>query len=181
VISTLVVCGGLPLLIHAAGASAADPLSSSMASACFFLADGGDQPVFVNSATINDPDDSDDDGDDDAPGGDAAIVIDVHHQTSFALLEEQIHVPVPIWMSRTQDGHALRGPPSGDDDNSLSDDEDDDDDDDSDDSDQLKSLRTAAAPLDGGCRSHVLASQTACASNSATPGHALRAPPARAL
>ena len=97
------------------------------------------------------------------------------------LLAERVHVPVPVWISRTQDGHALRGPPSlSDDDGYLFDG--DDEDDDEDDFDQLKGLRTAASTDQGSCRIEYFAGYVpVCAPSSPTRGHSLRAPPARAL
>jgi hypothetical protein len=179
VVSTLVVCGGLPLLIHAAAAPASDPLTASFPLTCGLAADAAGHAVWTNQAALDDPDSSDDDGDDDVPGGDAAITVDTHQHGVVGPLAEQIHVPIEVWISHTRDGHALRGPPALDDDNSLSDN---DDEDDEDDDDQLKTLRTVVAVADTSCRTHLVASPVAArAPSSPLRGHSLRAPPARAL
>jgi hypothetical protein len=180
VVSTLVICGGLPLLIHAASAPAGDPITASFPLTCGLAADAAGHAVWTNQAALDDPDSSDDDGDDDVPGGGAAITVDAHHQIVVRLLGEPIHVPIEVWISHPSDGHALRGPPSLDDeDSSLSDN---DDDDDEDDDDQLKTLGTVAAVADTSCRTHLVASPVAArAPNSPLRGHSLRAPPARSL
>jgi len=179
-VSTLVVCGGLPLLMNAV-ASAGETPAAAFPSVCTLAAEGAPQPVWSNGLLLDSPDDSDDDGDDDAPGGDAAIVVAVHHHTDGGLLEEVVDLPVHSWISHSQDRPTLRGPPSlTDDDGSLSDNDDDDEDDD--DSDQLKAFCAAASVSDDGCRTHALAIRTpARASSSPTRGYSLRAPPARTV
>jgi len=182
VASTLVVCGGLPLLAWAMAAPGGDPLGASLFSVCPAVQGGPSHTVWTSTASIDDPDSSDDDdGDDDVPASGVAIVADVHHLSSDSIHSEAVAVPVDTWVSRTPDGVSLRGPPSlNDDDDSLNDN--DDDDDDSDDSDQLKALRAAASTVDAGVRAEFLASHVpARASSSPTLGHALRAPPERAL
>jgi len=182
VASTLVVCGGFPLLAWAMAAPGGDPLASSPFSVCAAAASGPSHAVWSSAASIDDPDSSDDDdGDDDVPASGVAIVTDVHHLNAGTIHSELIAVSVGTWVSRTPDGVSLRGPPSlNDDDDSLTDN--DDDDDDSDDSDQLKALRAAASTVDAGVRTEFLAGTVpARASSSPTLGHALRAPPERAL
>lgn len=182
VASTLVVCGGLPLLAWAMAAPGGDPLATSLLSVCPAVQGGASHAVWTSAASIDDPDSSDDDdGDDDVPASGVAIVADVHHLSADSIHSEAVAVPVDTWVSRTPDGVSLRGPPSlNDDDDSLNDN--DDDDDDSDDSDQLKALRAAASTVDAGVRAEFLASHVpARASSSPTLGHALRAPPERAL
>jgi hypothetical protein len=182
VASTLVVCGGLPLLAWAIAPPGGDPLAASLLSVCPAVQGEVSHAVWTSAASIDDPDSSDDDdGDDDVPASGVAIVADVHHLSSDSIHSEAVAVPVDTWVSRTPDGVSLRGPPSlNDDDDSLNDN--DDDDDDSDDSDQLKALRAAASTVDAGVRAEFLASHVpARASSSPTLGHALRAPPERAL
>ena len=183
--STLVVCGGLPLLAWAITGPGGDPLAAPFLSVCHATAGEVSHAVWTSAASIDSPDsdDDDDDGGDDAPGGSSvAIVADVHHLSAGIIRSEAVDVSIDTWISRTPDGVSLRGPPSlNDDDDSLTD-NDDDDDDDSDDSDQLKALRTAASTVDAGIRAEFLASHVpARASSSPTLGHPLRAPPERAL
>jgi hypothetical protein len=182
VASTLVVCGGLPLIAWAMAAPGGDPIAASFLSVCPAVAGHASHATWTSAASLDDPDSSDDDdGDDDVPGSGVAIVADVHHLSAGSIYGEAVHVPIDTWISRTPDSVSLRGPPSlSDDDDSLTDN--DDDDDDSDDSDQLKALRTAASTVDAGVRAEFLASHVpARASSSPTLGHALRAPPERAL
>jgi len=182
VASTLVVCGGLPLLAWAIAAPGGDPLAASLLSVCPAVEGGVSHAVWISATSIDDPDSSDDDdGDDDVPASGVAIVADVHHLSAGSLHSEAVAVSTDMWVSRTPDSVSLRGPPSlSDDDDSLTDN--DDDDDNSDDSDQLKALRAAASTVDAGVRAEFLASHVpARASSSPTLGHALRAPPERAL
>jgi hypothetical protein len=184
VASTLVVCGGLPLLAWAIVAPGGDPLAAPFLSVCPAVEGGASHAVWTSAASIDSPDsdDDDDDGGDDAPGGSSVAIVDpVHHLSAGSIHREAVDVSIDTWISRTPDGVSLRGPPSlSDDDDSLTDN--DDDDDDSDDSDQLKALRTAASTVDAGVRAEFLASHVpARTASSPTLGHALRAPPERAL
>ena len=181
VASTLVVCGGLPLLAWAISAPAADPIDASFLSACPAVAGHASHAVWTSAASLDAPDSSDDDGDDDAPGGGVAVAAAVPHANAAGVRAEAVEVAIDAWISRTPEGVALRGPPSlHDDDDNLTDN--DDDDDDGDDSDQLKVLRAAASTADAGCRSESIASDVpARITSSPTLGHALRAPPERAL
>jgi len=176
------VCGGLPLLAWAMAAPGGDPIVTSNLSVCPAVSGSSSPAAWTSAASLDDPDDSsDDDGDDDAPTGGVAIAVDLHQVSAGGIRAESVDVPIDVWISRTPDGVSLRGPPSlQDDDDSLNDN--DDDDDDSDDSDQLKALRAAASIQDTGVRAEFLASHVpARTASSPTLGHALRAPPERAL
>ena len=129
---TVVVCGGLVVLLPTP-AAANDVLTiTSIVDVldCVASADPvGEQQFTGNDASLDAPDSTDDDDDDDAPtGADAAIAVD---QCRTPICGDWLHV-APInaeaWISRTVDGHSLRGPPADDDTSSDSDFDGDDDD-----------------------------------------------------
>lgn len=182
--STLVVCGGLPLIAWAMAAPGGDPIAAAFLSVCPAVAGHASHATFpsaTSAATLDDPDSSDDDGDDDAPVGGVAVEAGVHHANAGGVRAEAVDVEIDAWISRSPEGVSLRGPPSlHDDDDNLTDN--DDDDDDGDDSDQLKVLRAAASTADASCRSESVAGYVpARRTSSPTLGHSLRAPPERAL
>lgn len=181
VASTLVVCGGLPLIAWAMAAPGSDPIAAAFLSVCPAAAGHASQAAFTSAASLDDPDSSDDEGDDDAPGGGVAVAAAVQHLDAGSVRAEAVDVAIDAWISRSPEGVSLRGPPSlHDDDDSLTDN--DDDDDDGDDSDQLKVLRAAASTADASSRTESVASYVpARRTSSPTLGHSLRAPPERAL
>ena len=181
VASTLVVCGGLPLIAWAMAAPGGDPIAAAFLSVCPAVAGHASHATWSSAASLDDPDSSDDDGDDDAPGGGVAVPVAVQHLNAGGVRAEAVDVAIDGWMSRSPEGVSLRGPPSlRDDDDNLTDN--DDDDDDGDDSDQLKVLRAAASTADASCRTESVASYVpARRTSSPTLGHSLRAPPERAL
>lgn len=130
---TLVVCGGLLLLLPTvATANGAPTIAVVPALDCAAAADrAGDQQFLADPAGLDAPDSCDDDDDDDAPSGaDAAITVDECRTRlgdhGLLLLE----VEIDGWISRTVEGHSLRGPPSDDQRSSDADDDVDGDDDD---------------------------------------------------
>ena len=56
VVTTLVVCGGLPLLIHALAAPGSDPLVSAFAAVCGVAAEAPAPPIWLNEPALDSPD-----------------------------------------------------------------------------------------------------------------------------
>jgi hypothetical protein len=130
---TLVVCGGLLVLLPAPVSSSGVSLAAIVpALECAASADRAGNHRLGGDAGLDAPDScDDDDDDDDAPSGsDAAIVIDESRTTSHDHAMDVVHIEVEPWMSRSVDGHSLRGPPAGEPDSSDADDDFDGDDDD---------------------------------------------------
>jgi hypothetical protein len=101
---TLVVCGGLVLMLPAPVAANGAPAIASVIPVfdCVASADPAQEQQFSNNASLDAPDSSDDD---------------------------VVHTKVEPWISRAVEGHSLRGPPPDDDDTSSDDDYDGDDND----------------------------------------------------
>jgi hypothetical protein len=130
---TLVVCGGLVLLLPATASSSGVPsIAVVPVFDCAASTDRAGDQQFTDDADLDAPDScDDDDDDDDAPtGSDAAIAIDDTRTTAADDVMELVQIEVGPWISRTVDGHSLRGPPAGDQNSSDADDDFDGDDDD---------------------------------------------------
>jgi hypothetical protein len=132
---TLGVCGGLVLLLPAPALSQGLPATISAIAVTDCDASGNpaaDYSLTGDEAGLSAPDcDDDGDDDDDAPtGSDAAIAVDPSRTTSDGSVIEDVHIDVEPWISRSVDGHSLRGPPAGDESSSDADDDYDSDDDD---------------------------------------------------
>jgi len=130
---TLVVCGGLVLLLPTPSSASGMPTIAVVpAPDCAASGDrAGDQQFTVDDAGLDAPDScDDDDDDDDAPSGsDAAIAVDECRTCVRGDALHVVHVKLDPWISRTVDGHSLRGPPRDDETSSDLDDIDTDDDD----------------------------------------------------
>jgi hypothetical protein len=130
---TLVVCGGLVLMLPMPVVASGAPMITSVVAVmdCVASADPArEQHVSNNDASLDAPDSSDDDDDDDAPtGADAAITVDQCRTPTRGGALYLVHTKVETWISRTVDGHSLRGPPQDDEDTSSDDDYDGDDND----------------------------------------------------
>jgi len=130
---TLVVCGGLVVLLSTPVAANGAPAITSIIPVfdCVASADPAREQQFSNNdASLDAPDSSDDDDDDDAPtGSDAAIVVDHCRTPDRGDVLHVVHTKVEGWISRSVEGHSLRGPPQDDDDTSSDDDYDGDDND----------------------------------------------------
>jgi hypothetical protein len=110
--STLIVCGGLVVLLPAT-AAAADLGVTSVSTVPCVNSHAGDATHQFNAGGVDSDDDdsSDDDGDDDVVGGDAAIETGSCELTSIAHVAhffETDSIP-PVFV--TSDGHSLRAPP----------------------------------------------------------------------
>jgi hypothetical protein len=130
---TVVVCGGLVLLLPTPALSQGLPatISPIAVTDCDASANSaGDHQVTADDGELSAPDSDDDDDEDDAPtGSDAAIAVDQCRTITRGDMIEVVHIEVEPWISRTVDGHSLRGPPAGDQTSSDTDDVDGDDDD----------------------------------------------------
>jgi hypothetical protein len=114
---TLVVCGGLVLLLPApAIANGAPTIAAVIAPGCAASADGAeDQQFTADGAGLDAPDSCEDDDDDDAPGGsDGAIAVDEIRTRVGNNARHGVHVKMDVWLSRAVEGHSLRGPPQND-------------------------------------------------------------------
>jgi hypothetical protein len=130
---TLVVCGGLLLLLPTtATANGAPAFAVVSALDCAASADrAGDQQFTADAAGLDAPDSCDDDDDDDVPSGsDAAITVDECRTRLGDDVLRLLDIRIDAWISRTVEGHSLRGPPPDDQRSSDADDEDVDGDDD---------------------------------------------------
>ncbi len=129
---TLVVCGGLVLLLPAPSSAATLPAMATVVPVldCRSAADpAGGHQITGNDASLDSPDSSDDDDEDDAPtGADAAIAVDQCRTPVRGDVLHVVYIKVPTWISRTVEGHSLRGPPADDDTSSDTDFDGDDDD-----------------------------------------------------
>jgi hypothetical protein len=130
---TLVVGAGLVLLLPVPTLAEGFPAAISMIAThpCHGSAEStrGHQ-LIGDDAELTAPDSDDDDDDDDAPtGSDAAIAVDHCRTTARGDVSDLVHVEAESWVSRTVEGHSLRGPPSDDDTSSDADDDYDNDDD----------------------------------------------------
>jgi hypothetical protein len=116
---TLVVCGGLVLLLPTPALS--QGLSATISPIAVIDCDASarsarDYQVAADAGKLSAPDSDDDDDDDDAPTGpDVAIAVDQCRSISDADVLHVVHVKVDAWISRSVDGHSLRGPPADDD------------------------------------------------------------------
>jgi hypothetical protein len=130
---TGIVCGGLVLLLPMAALSQGLPATISAISItdCDASANpAGNHALTSDDAELSAPDSDDDNDDDEAPtGSDAAIAADECLTISHGDVSYDLHVEVDPWISRTVDGHSLRGPPADDQTSSDADDLDGDDDD----------------------------------------------------
>jgi hypothetical protein len=130
---TLVVCGGLVLLLPTPASASSVPAITSVVSVldCVASTDPAGTHEFTGKdASLDAPDSSDDDDDDDATtGADAAITVDQCRTPTRGDVLHVVHVKVGTWISRTVEGHSLRGPPTDDQTSSDADDVDGDDDD----------------------------------------------------
>jgi hypothetical protein len=130
---TLVVCGGLVLLLPVPAPAQGLPATISVIAVtdCDASANSAaDHQLAGDDAELSAPDSDDDDDDDDAPtGSDAAVAVDACRSISHGDVVHTVHVEVESWLSRTVDGHSLRGPPSDDQTSSDADDDIDGDDD----------------------------------------------------
>jgi hypothetical protein len=131
---TLVVCGGLLWLLPApVSANGVPTIAVVPALDCAASADrAGDHQFTGDDAGLDAPDScDDDDDDDDAPSGsDAALAVDECRTRVGDDVRHVIDVRIDPWISRTVDGHSLRGPPQDDERSSDADDDIDGDDDD---------------------------------------------------
>jgi hypothetical protein len=130
---TLVVCGGLVLLLPTTASSNGVPTIAVVpVFDCAASADRAGDHRFTDELGLDAPDScDDDDDDDDAPtGSDAAIATDDTRTTAADDVMELVQIEVGPWISRTVDGHSLRGPPAGEQNSSDADDDFDGDDDD---------------------------------------------------
>lgn len=130
---TLVVCGGLVLMLPTPVAANDAPTITSVVAVldCIASADPArEQQLSNNDSSLSAPDSSDDDDDDDAPTGpDAAVTIDQCRTPARGDVLHVVHTKVDGWIPRTVEGHSLRGPPQDDEDTSSDDDFDGDDND----------------------------------------------------
>jgi hypothetical protein len=172
---TLVVCGGLVWLLPATASSSGVPAIAVVPVLdCAASADRAGDHRFSDDAAFDAPDScDDDDDDDDAPtGSDAAIAIDDTRTTAADDVMELVQIEVGPWISRTVDGHSLRGPPAGDQNSSDADDDFDGDDDDP------AAECSVLLPPATSCRTTVLTPiQFVRASSTRSSNLSLRAPP----
>jgi hypothetical protein len=116
---TLVVCGGLVLLLPSPALSQGLPatITTIAVTDCDGAANpAGDHQLTGDDAALSSPDSDDDDDDDDAPtGADAAIAVDQCRTITRGDVMDIVHIEAEPWTSCTVDGHSLRGPPSDDD------------------------------------------------------------------
>jgi hypothetical protein len=114
---TLVVCGGFVLLLPTPAMSQGLPATISIVP--LTDCDGSGYSTTSHQLTGDDaelsaPDSDDDDDDDDAPtGSDVAIAADDCRTVSHGHVMEVVHMAAEPCISRTVDGHSLRGPPAG--------------------------------------------------------------------
>jgi hypothetical protein len=129
---TLVVCGGLLLLLPPARSSNDVPTIAVVpALDCAASADrAGDHQFTDDAAGLDAPDSCDDEDDDDdaTTGSDAAIAVDQCRTRVGSDVLHIVHVKCNPWISRTVEGHSLRGPPADDETSSDADFDGDDDD-----------------------------------------------------
>ena len=129
---TVVVCGGLVVLLPAPALPQGLPATIAAISATDSdaPADPADHQLTGDDSELSAPDSDDDDDDDDAPAGsDAAMAVDPSRMIARSAAMETVGVEAEPWISRTVDGHSLRGPPRDDETSSDVDDIDGDDDD----------------------------------------------------
>jgi hypothetical protein len=128
---TVVVCGGFVWLPPAPAPSHDFRTTLSAVFDCSTSADSSrDHQLTGETAALNAPACDADDDDDGAPtGSDAAITVDHCRTITRGDLLEVVHVEADPWISRTVDGHSLRGPPADDDTSSDADLDNDNDDD----------------------------------------------------
>jgi hypothetical protein len=127
---TIVACGGLVLLLPIPVSSHGLATTISAVVDCSVdVRSSGDHQLTADDAELSAPD-SDDDDDDDAPSGsDVAVAVDTAQAISRDGVIHVVHVDIDPHISRTVDGHSLRGPPAEDQTSSDADDIDGDDDD----------------------------------------------------
>jgi hypothetical protein len=119
---TLVVCGGLLLLLPASvSASGAATIGIVPAGACAASPDRvGDQEFTANAAGLDAPDscndeDDEDDGDDDSSGGSGQAIAASHHTpANHNDVSHLVHLDSDTHRRRPLDAHSLRGPPQTD-------------------------------------------------------------------
>jgi hypothetical protein len=181
---TLVLCSGLLFIAQAPQASAGEPIVAGFAAGCVAVQPAGDPGTWTAGLALDSPDSSDDDSDGDAPGGDAAIPVETQQLAVAAHCSDAVWLAIQPWLSRTVDGHSLRGPPTLRQ-NSIQDEEPfgiDDDDDDQDLHDHLTADHSVAADPPGSRSIGLFASRAAApAIPYLSPAPSLRAPPAPAL
>jgi hypothetical protein len=131
IVLTVAVCGGLVLLLPVPPSSHGLPAAISPVVDCSAPLDASGGPqLAADDAELSAPDSDDDDDDDDAPSGsDVAIAAEPAQAISHGDVIHVVHVEAESWISRTVDGHSLRGPPADDQTSSDADDIDGDDDD----------------------------------------------------
>jgi hypothetical protein len=172
---TLVVCGGLVLMLPAPVAANGAPAIASVIPVfdCVASADPAQEQQFSNNASLDAPDSSDDDDDDDAPtGSDAAITVDECRAPTRGDVLHVVHTKVEPWISRAVEGHSLRGPPPDDDDTSS------DDDYDGDDNDPTAEISVPLPPPTAGESCPLTIITVVGHSSVRSSGSSLRAPPA---